>query len=189
MKKNKTHLISNGILIIVLLAVAFSMMVPFLWMITSSFKNNNEIFLYPIRWIPEPIRLKNYVEVWTKIPFFKYFRNTFLYSITVTVGQIITCSMAAYAFAKLRFPGKNFIFMIYLATMMVPWHAVMIPQFMINKRLGFYNTPWSIIIMNLVSVFGIFLMRQAMAESTDAGSLGFFPRWSFHCVHLLWQPW
>ena len=74
MKKNKAHAISNGILIIILLAVAFSMTVPFIWMITSSFKNNNEIFLYPIRWIPDPVRTANYVDVWTKIPFFKYFR-------------------------------------------------------------------------------------------------------------------
>ena len=124
MKKNKAHAISNGILIIILLAVAFSMTVPFIWMITSSFKNNNEIFLYPIRWIPDPVRTANYVDVWTKIPFFKYFRNTFAYSVTVTVGQIITCSMAAYAFAKLRFPGKNAIFMVYLATMMVPWRSL-----------------------------------------------------------------
>ncbi|MCH4191681.1 MAG: carbohydrate ABC transporter permease [Butyrivibrio sp.] len=159
--------LSNIILFAVLLLVAFIMVVPFVWMISASFKNNNEIFLYPIRWIPNPIRLKNYVAVWTEIPFLKYFTNTLIYSVIVTAGQIFTCSLAAYAFSKLRFPGRDAIFMVYLATMMVPWHAIMIPQFMINKSLGLYNKPGAIIVMNLVSAFGIFLLRQFMMGIPD----------------------
>lgn len=155
------------VLFIVLILVAFTMVVPFAWMLSASFKNNNEIFLYPIRWIPDPVRVSNYVKVWTDIPFLKYFLNTLVYSVIVTVGQIITCSFAAYAFSKLHFPGRDKIFMLYLGTMMVPWHAIMIPQFMINKWLGFYDKPASIIVMNLFSAFGVFLLKQFMSGIPD----------------------
>lgn len=155
------------VLIIVLTVIAIIMIVPFLWMLSASFKNNNEIFVYPIRWIPNPIRLNNYRDVWTEIPFLRYYINTFVYSLIVTLGQIFTCSLAAYAFSKLHFPGRDQIFLLYLGTMMVPWHAIMIPQFMVNKALGLYNTPWALICMNLFSAFGVFLLRQQMMGIPD----------------------
>ncbi len=162
--QKKKSITSPGrvLLFIVLVVLVFSMVVPFAWMLSASFKNNNEVFLYPIRWIPDPIRIKNYIRVWTEIPFPKYYLNTLIYSVIVTIGQCATCSMAGYAFAKLKFPGRDLIFMLFLGTMMVPWHAIMIPQFMINKALGFYNRPESIIVMNLFSAFGVFLLRQFM---------------------------
>lgn len=167
-RNNKVRLrLSDILLFLVLVLVAFTMVVPFVWMLSSSFKNNSEIFIYPIRWIPDPIRVSNYVKVWTKIPFLKYFLNTLLYSAIVTMGQVITCSLAAFAFSKLHFPGRDAIFLLYLGTMMVPWHAIMIPQFMINKALGFYNTPMSIICMNLFSAFGVFLLKQYMSGIPD----------------------
>lgn len=155
------------VLIIVLTIIAIIMIVPFLWMLSASFKNNNEIFVYPIRWIPNPIRLDNYRDVWTEIPFLRYYINTFVYSLIVTLGQVFTCSLAAYAFSKLHFPGRDQIFLLYLGTMMVPWHAIMIPQFMVNKALGLYNTPWALICMNLFSAFGVFLLRQQMMGIPD----------------------
>ncbi len=169
MKKKNTNRIKawDIALIIILIILSVVMIVPFLWMISASFKNNNEIFLFPIRWIPDPIRFGNYASVWTEIPFLKYFTNTLVYSLIVTAGQVFTCSLAAYAFSKLHFPGRDQIFMIYLATMMVPWHAIMIPQFMINKALGFYNTPWALIVINLFSAFGVFLLRQSMLGIPD----------------------
>lgn len=166
-KKKRQRMIGNIILFIVLCTLALTMVIPFAWMISSSFKNNNEVFLYPIRWIPDPVRFGNYVDVWTEIPFLKYYLNTFLYAVIVTLGQVITCTMAGYAFAKLKFPGKNFLFMLFLGTMMVPWHAIMIPQFIINRHLGFYNHPQAIIVMNLFSAFGVFLMRQFMMGIPD----------------------
>ena len=155
------------VLIIVLTIIAIIMIVPFLWMLSASFKNNNEIFVYPIRWIPNPIRLDNYRDVWTEIPFLRYYINTFVYSLIVTLGQVFTCSLAAYAFSKLHFPGRDQIFLLYLGTMMVPWHAIMIPQFMVNTALGLYNTPWALICMNLFSAFGVFLLRQQMMGIPD----------------------
>lgn len=159
--------VSDIILFIVLVILAVCMIVPFIWLLSASFKGNNEIFLYPIRWIPDPIRLDNYIDVWTDIPFFRYFMNTLQYSVVVTIGQVLICSLAAYAFSKLRFPGKNLIFMMYLATMMVPWQAIMIPQFIVNRSLGLYNKPGALIFMNLFSAFGIFLLRQFMMSIPD----------------------
>ena len=127
-KKKDHHPVRSAILFIVLLAFGITMIIPFVWMLSSSFKYNNEIFLYPIRWIPQPIRFSNYVEVWTEIPFLRYYLNTLVYSLIVTIGQLFTCSLAAYSFAKLHYPGRDKLFLAYLATMMVPWHAIMIPQ-------------------------------------------------------------
>ena len=166
-RKKEHHPIRRGILFVVLLALGFTMVVPFLWMLSSSFKNNNEIFLYPIRWIPETFRFSNYEDVWTEIPFLRYFLNTFVYAVVVTAGQLFTCSLAAYSFAKLHYPGRDKLFLAYLATMMVPWHAIMIPQFIVNKTLGLYNTPWALILMNLFSAFGVFLLRQFMMSIPD----------------------
>lgn len=167
MKKMKKIKLSNIILFVVLTILAVCMVVPFIWMISASFKHNNEIFIYPIRWIPDPIRIDNYINVWTDIPFFRYFMNTLLYAVIVTIGQIATSSLAAYAFSKLRFPGKNAIFILFLTTMMVPWQAIMIPQFIVNRTLGLYNTPGALIFMNLFSAFGIFLLRQFMMGIPD----------------------
>lgn len=149
-------------LFVILVVLGITMMMPFVWMLSSSFKFNNEIFVYPIRWIPDPIRFSNYEKVWTEIPFPTYYFNTLKVSVIVTLGQIFTCSLAAYSFSKLEYPGRDKLFLGYLATMMVPWHAIMIPQFIIIKGIGLYNSHWAIILMNLFSPFGVFLLRQFM---------------------------
>ena len=93
-------------------------------------------------------------------PWFKYFANTFFISVLTIIGQLVTCSMAAYAFARLRFKGRNLIFLIYLGTMMIPFQVVMIPQFKIVKLLGLVNTHWSLIVPGIFNAFGTFLLRQ-----------------------------
>ena len=116
--------------------VAFTMIVPFAWMVSASFKLNTEIFEYPIRWIPKVFHMDNYDKVWNSIAFPTYFMNTLKLAVIITVLQLFTCSLAAYAFTKLKFPGRDLIFLAYLATMMVPWHAIMIPQFLVVRTLG-----------------------------------------------------
>lgn len=106
----------HTILFIVLLTVGLLMISPFIWTLSSSFKNNNEIFSYPIKWIPEVFRFSNYEEVWSRIPFLTYYLNTLKLSVIVTTGQIVTCSLAAYSFSKLNYPGRDKIFLCYLAT-------------------------------------------------------------------------
>lgn len=154
--------IQHSLLFVILMIIGLTMLVPFFWTLSSSFKYDREIFEYPIKWIPEVFRWSNYQEVWTRVNFLTYYLNTIKLSIIVTVGQVVTCSLAAYSFAKMDYPGRDKIFLCYLATMMVPWHAIMIPQFTIIKNMGFYDSHWSIILMNLFSAFGVFLLRQFM---------------------------
>jgi multiple sugar transport system permease protein len=138
------------------------MAVPFVWMLSASFKLNTEIFDYPIKWIPETFRNVNYRTVWFDIDFPLYFFNTTKLAVLITAIQIFTCSFAAFAFTKLRFPGRDKIFLAYLATMMVPWHAIMIPQFMIVKGMSLYNSHTGLIVISAFSAFGVFLLRQSM---------------------------
>ncbi|WP_321003639.1 carbohydrate ABC transporter permease [Eisenbergiella porci] len=154
--------IQHSLLFVILMIIGLTMLVPFFWTLSSSFKYDREIFEYPIKWIPKVFRWSNYQEVWTRVNFLTYYLNTIKLSIIVTVGQVVTCSLAAYSFAKMDYPGRDKIFLCYLATMMVPWHAIMIPQFIIIKNMGFYDSHWSIILMNLFSAFGVFLLRQFM---------------------------
>lgn len=159
---NRKVRIQHSLLFVILMIIGLTMLVPFFWTLSSSFKYDREIFEYPIKWIPEVFRWSNYQEVWTRVNFLTYYLNTIKLSIIVTVGQVVTCSLAAYSFAKMDYPGRDKIFLCYLATMMVPWHAIMIPQFIIIKNMGFYDSHWSIILMNLFSAFGVFLLRQFM---------------------------
>ena len=159
--KNKKRII-NCLIFLFCCSMAFIMVVPFIWMLSASFKTNMEIFDYPVKWIPEVFRSENYIKVWSNIPFFTYFCNTLKLSVIITLLQLFTCSLAAFAFTKLKFPGRDKIFLAYLATMMVPWHAIMIPQFMVVKGLGLYNTHMSLIMMQAFSAFGVFLLRQSM---------------------------
>ncbi|MEF2877340.1 MAG: carbohydrate ABC transporter permease [Blautia sp.] len=162
MSKNTKIRISHGVLFVVLLALGITMIIPFVWSLSASFKNNNEIFAYPVSWIPQVFRWSNYQEVCERIPFITYYLNTLKLAVIVTLGQLFTCSLAAYSFSKMHYPGRDKIFLCYLATMMVPWHAIMIPQFLVVKNLGLNDSHWSLILINLFSAFGVFLLRQFM---------------------------
>ena len=101
------------------------MVVPFVWMLSASFKSNTEVFESPVRWIPRVFRPDNYIRVWKDIDFPVYFLNTLKVAVITTVVQLFTSSLAAFSFSKLRFPGRDKLFFAYIATMMVPWHAIM----------------------------------------------------------------
>lgn len=161
-RKRKQVKVGTIIIFILCIIVALIMLIPFLWMLSASFKAKTEIFTKPIQWIPKVFRTVNYETVFHKIPFFIYFLNTAKITICVTILQLITCSMAAFAFTKLEFPGRDKLFLGYLATMMVPWHAIMIPQFMVVQKLGLYDNHLSLILTGAFSAFGVFIMRQNM---------------------------
>ncbi len=146
---------------IVLVSLGATMLVPFLWMISTSLKNLAEAQIYPPRWIPEHPLWSNYREVMTKVPFGRFILNSFNISVTGVLGQLITCACAAYAFARLRFRAKAPLFVILLATMMIPYQVVMVPQFLIFKSLGWVNSHRALIVPYwLGGAFGIFLLRQ-----------------------------
>ena len=156
------------ILFLVCCLVAIIMVIPFIWMLSASFKLKNEIFSVPIRWIPEVFHADNYETIMQKINFPRYFFNTAKVTIIITLLQLLTCSMAAYAFSKLRFPGRDTIFLAYLGTMMVPWHAIMIPQFIVIQKLHLYDNHLSLILTGAFSAFGVFVLRQNMLSIPDS---------------------
>lgn len=152
----------RGVLWCVLAILGLLMIIPFLWTISASLKTNTEIFSVPFRWIPETFHWENYVKIWTEIPFLTYYLNTLKIAVIVTVGQVLTSSLAAYSFAKMNYPGRDKVFLCYLATMMIPFHAIMIPQFIMVKNFGLYDSHWALIILETFSALGVFIMRQYM---------------------------
>ena len=152
--------VGRTLLYIVLIALAVVTLIPFVWMLSSSLKLDREVFSYPIHWIPEVFRWENYRLIWQKVPLLTYFRNTAVIAIMVTFIQTLTSSFAAYAFAKLRFKGRDVLFICYVATIAVPWQTYMLPQFILMRSMGLYDTLWAIIVLQSFSAFGVFLMRQ-----------------------------
>lgn len=135
-------------------------LVPFVWMISSSLKSSTDVFTIPMHWIPETFRWENYVEIWQKVPLLTYFKNTAVVAVVVTFMQILTSSFAAYAFAKMQFKGRDLLFMCYIGTIAVPWQVYMVPQFIMMRNIGLYDTLWSLVVLQSFSAFGVFLMRQ-----------------------------
>ncbi len=162
MKANarRNAVISRVLIYALLIIIAFLMLIPFVWMISASFKMNKDVFSFPIEWIPSNPRPQNYVDIWTKIPLLTFIKNTAFLTVVVTFLQVFTSSFAAYAFAKLRFRGKNLLFLGYIATIAVPWQAYMVPQFMMMRSWHLNNTHLAIILLQAFSAFGVFLMKQ-----------------------------
>lgn len=146
---------------IVLIIGAFLMVAPFLWTVSSSLKDMSQIFLIPPKWLPDPITFQNYPNSLTAMPFGKAYFNSFYITAIVVLLNLLTCSMAAYAFAKIRFYGSNFLFILFLATMMIPKQVTMVPLYLIMDYLGWIDTHLSLIVPHgLFNAFGVFLLRQ-----------------------------
>lgn len=145
---------------VVMYALAAITVAPFLWMVLTSFKELGDILTYPPSWWPKVFTWHNYIGAFQAAPFGRYYFNSIFVSVTVTLGQIITCSMAAYAFARLKFRGRDVLFYLFLGTMMIPGQVIMIPCFMVLHWLGWIDTYEALIVPGLASAFGTFLLRQ-----------------------------
>ena len=146
---------------LILIIIAAAMLIPFLWMLSASIKTDREVFqMNPFVWIPENPRWSNYVDIWTKIPFATFVKNTVFLTIVVTILQLLTSSFAAYSFAKLDFKHKNLLFMAYIATIAMPWQVYMVPQFIMMRGFGLNDKLLAMICVQAFSAFGVFLMRQ-----------------------------
>jgi len=143
------------------------MLLPFFWMVTTSFKLESEVLRMPPQWFPKDWLWRNYIKAWNVAPFGRYFFNSFFMAITTTIGEVITTILAAYAFAKMRFFGKNVLFAILLATLMIPGQMLLIPNYVTITRLGWFDRYEALIIPWLASVFGIFLLRQFFRSIPD----------------------
>jgi len=149
--------------LLIYLGIAFfgiTMILPFLWMVITSLKEDAQVFSWPPSWIPNPVKPQNYVDAWHVASFGRYFINSGIVAITVTAGGLFLNSMAGYAFAKFQFPGRNILFIYVLATMMVPIYATMVPIFILLKTIGSLDSYQGLILPFLATGFGIFLMRQ-----------------------------
>lgn len=139
---------------------AAAILLPFFWMVISSLKNNNQVFTVPIQWVPDPVVWQNYLDIWARSDMTTWLKNTLILSVTVTVLQVLTGSFAAYGFSKMRFRGRDALFLLYIGTIAVPWQSYMIPQFIMMSEVGLSNTLWSIIALQAFGAFGVFLMKQ-----------------------------
>lgn len=143
-----------------LIALAALMLLPFFWMLSASLKLDKDVFGFPIEWIPAVPQWSNYVKIWTQIPFLTFFANTAKLTVIITFLQLLTSSLAGYAFAKLQFKGRDFVFLAYIASIAIPWQAYMVPQFIMMRRLNLFDTHMALILLQAFSAFGVFLMRQ-----------------------------
>lgn len=139
---------------------AAAILLPFFWMVVSSLKNNNQVFTVPIQWLPDPVVWQNYLDIWAKSDMSTWLKNTLILSVSVTVLQVLTGSFAAYGFSKMRFRGRDVLFLVYIGTIAVPWQSYMIPQFILMSEIGLSNSLWAIIALQAFGAFGVFLMKQ-----------------------------
>lgn len=144
-----------------LILLAILTVMPLVWVVSTSLRTPAESFSTPPKWIPTDMDFSNYATVFQKIPFWNQIANSFIITLSVVAGQLITASLAGYAFARLRFPGRQALFWIVMATMMIPGQATIIPLFiLISRGLHINDTIWSLIVPGLATAFGTFLLRQ-----------------------------
>lgn len=158
--KRNRELLKKTLLYVILTGLSVVMLIPFAWMLSASFKLNKDVFTYPMVWWPKEFVWSNYTRIWVEIPLLRYIFNTVKLTVIITLIQLFTSSFAAYGFAKLRFPGRNVLFLSYVCTIAIPWQTYMIPQFVIFRYLGLVDKHLSLIILQSFTAFGVFLMRQ-----------------------------
>ncbi len=152
--------LTNSIVFLLLLAASILILAPFIWLLSTSLRLPRESFTLPPKWLPTDFYIQNYQTVFKTVQFGRFFLNSVFISAMVVAGQLVTASMAAYAFARLRFPGKGLLFSILMAALMIPIQATIIPVFIMMSKVNLSNTLWSLILPGWSSAFGVFLLRQ-----------------------------
>lgn len=147
---------------VVSIVLAVIALIPFLWMISTSLKSRGALMSIPIEWIPAEPTLDGYAKVFSRFPFLRTIGNSLLISVAYTLITLVSASMAAFAFAKLRFRGSGAILSVYIATMMIPTQVTMIPLFVVMNRLGLIDSYASVILPSMFKPFAVFLLVQQM---------------------------
>ena len=156
-----TTIFQRSILHTGLILVGISCLIPFVWMVSTSFKEPFQVFTYPPEFIPNPWTLTGYQNLVDKVPISNWVLNSIVVTVTITVCQLLFSSLAAYSFARIQFPGREIIFMAYLATMMIPGQVTLIPTYILIKTFGWIDTMYALTMPYLFgSAFGTFLLRQ-----------------------------
>src|SRR5262249_29134788 len=175
--RRRARLLERALVWCCLCGGAILMTIPFLWMVSTSLKQDSQIWLFPPVWIPSPVLWQNYTEALTILPFGRYALNTVLITVLTTVGVLLSSSLCAYGFARMQFPGRDLIFMVVLSAIMIPYAVLLIPQYIMFRSFGWLDTylplwvpPWF-----GGGAFNIFLLRQFFrtipAELSDAARI------------------
>ncbi|MBI5123885.1 MAG: carbohydrate ABC transporter permease [Candidatus Omnitrophica bacterium] len=177
---------------IVLITGGLTMAIPFIWMISTSLKSYASVFIFninEIKWIPDPVYWKNYIDVWKVVPVARFYLNSLFVCGCVTLAQVATSALAAYAFSRLRFPGREKLFFSYLATMMIPGSVTMIPVFVLMRVFGWIDTYKALIIPAAFSAYGTFMLRQFFMtiprDLEDAAKIDGCNYWGIFCKVIL----
>ncbi|MCI2047277.1 MAG: carbohydrate ABC transporter permease [Faecalibacterium sp.] len=173
-RKPNEKLAPRVIWTIVIAVLAFLMTIPFFWMLSASMKYETDVMKLPIEWIPKYFNIDNYKEVWNiggaakkDYHFALAYFNSIKIAIINVTGAVLTSALAGYAFAKLKFRGRNVVFLLYLSTMMIPSQITIIPKFVVFKQLGLIGTHWTLILPGIFTITGTFLMRQYFMQVPD----------------------
>ncbi|MGI8870141.1 MAG: carbohydrate ABC transporter permease [Mycobacteriales bacterium] len=164
-----------------LTALALFALAPFLWTLSTSLKNIDEVFVFPPRVLPSRLKFSNYTSLWHEFPMARWIFNSAYIVVLTVLGKLILTSTAAYAFARLRWPGRDYVFYGYLTALMIPWEVTLIPGFVLMRQFGWIDTHLALIIPGIGDVFGTFLLRQfylslprELEESARIDGAGYF---------------
>ncbi len=160
-KKALSTRLGEVLIYFILVSVALVIFVPFAWTISTALKTPQQALRVPPEWIPSPVVWENFVTAWTAKPFAVFYRNSLLIAALNIIGQLVSCSLAAYGFSRLRFPGRDVLFLVVLATLMIPLQILIIPRFILFKSLGWLDSLLPLIVPKLFAgAFNTFLLRQ-----------------------------
>jgi multiple sugar transport system permease protein len=150
----------KALIYVLLIIICVVTLLPLAWMLSSSLKLDKDVFRIPVEWIPSDPAWSNYKRIWEQVPFLTFTLNTLKITVITTIIQVFTSSFAAYGFAKCEFKGRNLLFMIYVATIAVPWQVYMLPQYSMMNAAHLVDSHLSLILLHAFDAFGVFLLRQ-----------------------------
>ena len=165
---NRTEIAGRTLIYLILLGGAITMVLPFIWMVSTSLKTNIEVFQFPPTFIPENPQWHNYVDVFNVVPYGRWFLNSIIITLVGTALYLFTASLAAFVFARLRFPGRDILFLFYLATLMMPGEVTLIPKFLLMKQAHLIDTYPAMILPGVFNAYGVFLLRQFFMTLPDS---------------------
>lgn len=187
--------VKKTVMTIVMLFFAMLMVLPFIWMFSTSLKSPADVFKYPIEWVPSQIIWDHHLKVWSgEDSFVPYYLNSLKIAVLATLGAVFLSAFAAYGFSRIQFKGRELLFLIYLSMMMIPPQVLFVPKFIMFDWMGIYNTHWALILPGFFTIFGVFMMRQfflkiptEVSEAAFIDGAGHF-RIFFHLLLPLAKP-
>ncbi|MGG1555596.1 carbohydrate ABC transporter permease [Paenibacillus ferrarius] len=153
--------INKTLTTLIMLFFAILMVLPFVWMLSTSFKSASEVFAFPIKWIPSSPVWEHHIKIWSgKTSFLPYYLNSLKVAFISTLGATVLSALAAYGFTKVEFKERDSLFFFYISMMMIPPQVLFVPKFIMFDKLGIYNTHWALILPGMITIFGVFMIRQ-----------------------------